>query len=400
MLKTKVVIVGGGLSGIACARKLQERNIDFFLLEASDHLCGRVRTEKTDGFIFDYGFQVFNSAYKKTNELLKDTGIEFNSFRSGALIKTDKGLYPLCDPLREPKFLLKTLISPVGSFADRLRMLALRFDTLRSSLTLDNSIEAELVKRGFTASMIEQFFRPFLGGVFLEKELKTCCEAFQSVFRFFSTGLAQLPTGGMGEIPLRMSRKLVAERVLLNHRVVSVSKNLVQLEDGEKISADQIVLALDGNSLRKLLPELPLPNSNSVSNFYFESDHIPEIARFLVLNGKQTGIINNLVSVSSVSASYAPSDRELISVSVIGVSQDSNLVESELEDWFPNRKFKFLKNFVIKEALPQQLTAKKIKFPELDFYICGDFLGNASIESAVESGLTVSEKIFNSASNT
>jgi len=386
MRKAKVIIVGGGLSGIACARKLQERDIDFLLIEASERLGGRVRTESSDGFLFDCGFQVFNSAYKNTAALLKDSGLKFHNFRAGALIKTNNGLHPLCDPFREPKFLLKTLFSPIGSFSDRLRMLTLLIDTLRSKLRSNNSIEKELLRRGFTSSMIEQFFRPFLGGVFLEKELQTCCEAFQSAFLFFSTGLAQLPVGGMEQIPIAIAKPLNKEKILLNCRVVSVSKNSVRLDDGEELCAEAVVLALNINSLQTLLPDLNLPDTNSVSNFYFESEIIPEISRFLVLNGKQSGIINNLVALSSVNPSYAPKGRELLSVSVIGESKDTQQVQKELQDWFPGKRFKFLKKYIVRNALPQQhIPAKQLK--ELDFHICGDALGDVSIEGAVSSGI-------------
>ena len=58
-----VVVVGAGLAGLACARRLHEAGIDVVVLEASDDIGGRVRTDVVDGFRLDRGFQVLLTAY-------------------------------------------------------------------------------------------------------------------------------------------------------------------------------------------------------------------------------------------------------------------------------------------------------------------------------------------------
>lgn len=47
------LIVGGGLAGLGCALQLQQRGIRFLLLEASDGIGGRIRTDHVDGFGLD-----------------------------------------------------------------------------------------------------------------------------------------------------------------------------------------------------------------------------------------------------------------------------------------------------------------------------------------------------------
>jgi monoamine oxidase len=42
--KAEVIVVGGGLTGLCCALKLQESGVPFLLVEASDAVGGRVRT--------------------------------------------------------------------------------------------------------------------------------------------------------------------------------------------------------------------------------------------------------------------------------------------------------------------------------------------------------------------
>jgi hypothetical protein len=58
-----VVVVGAGLAGLAAAVRLQAAGLKPVVLEASDGVGGRVRTDKVDGFLLDRGFQIFLTGY-------------------------------------------------------------------------------------------------------------------------------------------------------------------------------------------------------------------------------------------------------------------------------------------------------------------------------------------------
>ena len=58
-----VLIVGAGLAGLCCARRVQQAGLRFLVLEASDGVGGRIRTDRIDGFQLDRCFQVFLTAY-------------------------------------------------------------------------------------------------------------------------------------------------------------------------------------------------------------------------------------------------------------------------------------------------------------------------------------------------
>ena len=58
MHKVDVVIIGAGLAGLACARKLQSAGIEVVVLESSEKPGGRIQSDKVDGFILDHGFQI------------------------------------------------------------------------------------------------------------------------------------------------------------------------------------------------------------------------------------------------------------------------------------------------------------------------------------------------------
>lgn len=50
-----VVIIGGGLSGLAAAYTLETHGISYTLIEVKPRLGGSIATEKTDGFALDHG---------------------------------------------------------------------------------------------------------------------------------------------------------------------------------------------------------------------------------------------------------------------------------------------------------------------------------------------------------
>jgi protoporphyrinogen oxidase len=51
----EVVIIGAGLVGLCCARRLHQAGIPFLILKASDGVGGRVRTDQVEGFLLDQG---------------------------------------------------------------------------------------------------------------------------------------------------------------------------------------------------------------------------------------------------------------------------------------------------------------------------------------------------------
>ncbi len=65
-----VLVVGAGLAGLACARRLETAVLATTLIEASDGVGGRVRTDVVDGFRLDRGFQVLLTAYEEAGRVL------------------------------------------------------------------------------------------------------------------------------------------------------------------------------------------------------------------------------------------------------------------------------------------------------------------------------------------
>ncbi len=397
-----VLIVGAGLSGLCCARRLQQQGIRCLVLEASDGVGGRIRTDTVDGFRLDRGFQVFLTSYPEAKSILDYQALDLKPFLPGALVRYGGRFHELTDPFRRPLSSLRSLFSPIGSLADKLRVARFRSRSLRGSIEdrfrdpETTSLQA-LRDAGFSPLIIERFFRPFLGGIFLDSELLTSSRMLSFVFRMFSLGNACLPAEGMEAIPRQVAAALPPDSIRLETRVVRVGAGEVTLSTGEKLRAKSVVVAVEGRMAAELLGEAISSAGQGTTCLYFTAPRPPVAQPLLVLNGDGRGPINNL-SVPTVAApSYGPGDKSLVSVTVLGTRNDNERllaeVREQLGEWFgaPVQDWRHLRTYSIPYALPSQ-SSPALSAPERPvrwqsgIYVCGDHRDNASIQGAMVSG--------------
>lgn len=406
----KVLIVGGGLAGLACAIRLHDAGARPCIFERSDGVGGRVRTDSMDGFLLDRGFQVFLDAYPEAGVLLDKESLDLRAFRPGALIYTPSGLRRIMDVFREPRHLVGTIFAPVGSLADRLRVAALKVRLMRASTEdiakhHDMTTESHLERAGFTPPMIDGFFRSFYGGIFLERELHTSSRMFEFTFKMFSQGSATLPSKGMGEIPRQLASRLPAGAIRLGARVTAIQPGRITLDSGEQFQGDAVVVATDASTAAGLVPAMATagPVWRSVTCLYFAAPRSPLGESIIALNGTGSGLVNNVCVPSDLAPAYAPPGRALVSVSVLGTVDQGELeprVLAELEAWFGStvREWRHLRTYRIDRALPTQPPGTGLTGPgfrkEAGVYLCGDHLWSASIEGAIVSGLRTADAIL------
>ena len=409
-IRPDVLIVGAGLAGLSCARRLAAAGVSFQILEASDGVGGRVRTDEIDGFLLDRGFQVLLTAYPEAKESLDYSALRLKAFSPGAFSWFAGRMNKLVDPWRMPGLWREAFRSEFGTLGDKLRMARLRSRLKRTSIDElfrrpDRSITDDLRGEGFSQEMIHRFFRPFIGGIILDGELKSSSRMFEFVFKMLAEGDTAVPAGGMGTIPAQLAGKLPTGSVRLNAKVESLHENEITLEGGETQQARAFVIATEGPAAAHLVGEAE-PASRSVTCFYYAADESPIPLPMLVLNGDGAGPVNNFAVMTQVAPSYAPAGKHLISVSVLGIQQLTDVqlggfIIAQMKNWFGNvaRSWQFLKSYRIPHAQPQQYPGA-LEPPQRPVrvrpgvYVAGDHRDNASINGALGSGRRAAEAVL------
>ena len=401
-MKVDTVIIGGGLSGLSCAVRLEEQKRDYILIEKSNRLGGRVGSIYENGNIYDIGFQVFNTAYQNTIRLFDENEIKLRMFKPGAVIHDGSSFKLISDPLRDPKQLFVSLFSSLSSFKDKLRVLSLIFDLSNYDIQKDKSEDMTTIdflkKRKFSEKFIELFFNPFFAGIFLEKDLITSSKFFKYVFSNFSKGLACIPQNGMQTIPDLIAKNINSDRILFNQSLDKIEDGKALIfNNGLSLQASNIVLT--GGSHEKI--GLNPVKYNSVENLYFVSDIDIKNGKYIHLFPKDN-IINNIAVLNKISKHYCKSNN-LLSISIIGHNSkdklDIALIKKRLSNYFGGNEsnYDYVKNFSIKNATIMQSNnffQSNSQLTHEGFIIAGDHSFYGSIEGAVLSGIKASEKVL------
>jgi predicted NAD/FAD-dependent oxidoreductase len=252
--------------------------------------------------------------------------------------------------------------------------------------------------------VIDRFFRPFFGGVFLDRDLGTSSRFFEFVFGMFARGRAALPAEGMQAIPRQIARQLSEGAVRLRCRVTEVGPRHVCIESGERIEARAVVVATDALQAGQLIPGLPDTAWNGTTTVYFAAQRSPINEAILVLNGNGSGLVNHVCVPSDVTPSYAPGGAALISVSILGVPDlDDNALlhrlQAELQEWFGSitEQWRPLRVYRIRHALPRIEAGAYSQGDVLDtggVLVCGDYLATPSINGAMISGRKAADRVI------
>jgi phytoene dehydrogenase-like protein len=405
-----VIIVGAGLAGLCCARVLHQAGIPFSILEASDGVGGRVRTDRVEGFLLDRGFQVLQTAYPEAQAILDYRDLDLKPFYPGVLVYYDGRLHRVGDPLRQPQHFFATLFSPVGTLADKLRVARLRRRVSQGSIEdlfrrPETSILAALKAQGFSDRMIDSFFRPFFSTVFFDRELASSSRMFEFVFRMLAAGDTALPARGMGVIPAQLADSLPTGAIRTGTPVAKVEEGKVVLASGEEIPAQAVVLATDGSETARLLGENKPFATVDCACLYFTANKPPVAEPILVLDGENAGPVSNLAVVSNVAPSYAPPGQSLIQATIVGNPEisDQDLEaqsRAQLTRWFGPEvvDWRLLRIYRITKALPDQTppTPDPLSQPvQVSSWLfpCGEFRSLSSIHWAMVSGRRTGEAV-------
>jgi phytoene dehydrogenase-like protein len=421
MTSAPVIIIGAGMAGLTCATYLHRAGRPVLVLEAGNAVGGRVRTDLTaEGFRLDRGFQVLLTNYPETKRLLDYDALNLKRFKSGAVIRLADGTQTtLQNPWQRPLAAVSALTSPIGSLPDKLRILSLVRHVLKHSadelLARPSTDTLTFLRRyGWSEQMIDSFFRPFFGGVFLDRELTTASNFFEFVFQQFVTGDAAVPALGMQQIPQQLANRLPAGSIRLSMAVAAVEGRAVRLTTGELVAGSAVVLATDGAAAAQLLAggagfpafqEKAAARQTTCTYFAAAGNSPGRADQLLRLNAAPLpALAHNVAFPADVSAAYAPAGQSLVSVSTHGPHglSETELTEQlrgELAAWFgPGaRQWQHLRTYQIADALPVygagQPAHQQRQLAE-GLYRCGDWAAYPSLNAAMATGREVAELLL------
>lgn len=416
-----VVIIGGGAAGLAAAHELHKAGMPFLLLEATDRFGGRLRTDEMDGFRLDHGFQVYLSAYPAGRELLDYGALDLHFFEPGADIRHAGRFKRLGDPLRRPFQTLGTLSHPVLTLGDKFRVAKLRSRLSRKPLEEiykgpHQATSDYLNRLGFSQRSIDLFFRPFLGGVYLDESLSVSSRMFEFVWKFFSTGGVGLPRLGIAEIARQLVDRLPNDSLRLQATVERLDGRCVCMTSGEIIQSSEVIVATESNAAARLTGAKVVETEwRRTVNLYYATSTLDKSYRALLLRGDEMdGVIQTATVLSDTLPSYAPSGQALISVTVSEgfLSRDLDeielLVRKQLSSWLniEEGELRHLRSFDIPFALPARDLEPVIQQEIVEagcskgledqvdpnrYFLAGDYLETPSLQGAFASGKRAAE---------
>jgi phytoene dehydrogenase-like protein len=405
-----VVVVGAGLAGLACARALHRAGRDVVVLEASDAVGGRVRTDEVDGFRLDRGFQVMLTGYPELRANVDLAALDPRSFSPGVTIRRGGRFHRLADPTREPASAPGAL--RLATPLDGLRLLAWRRRLLRTPgptlATAPQASTAELLAgRGFSSGLVAGFFRPFLSGTFFDPRLSTSSRLTELVFRSFLRGEVAVPAHGMQRLPEQVASALPADRVRTATPVEAVEPGVAHTADGP-LRADAVVVATEAPAAARLLAGRAevRTTDRAATTVHYAADASPVGGPDLVLGADDDGPVTTVAVMSDVAPDYAPPGRHLVSVALTGVPDDDDetldrRVRAQLRAWWgsPVDAWSPLRIDRIPYAQPRMdpadlPTLRRPVHVEPGLWVCGDHRDTASLQGAMVSGRRTAEELL------
>lgn len=403
-----VVVVGAGLAGLAAARELSINGIDVLVVESSDDVGGRVRTDLVDGLRLDRGFQLYNPAYPEAARVLDHDALELRAFTSGVISVTSTGPVRLGDPRRRPMWAADALSRRSGSLASKVRfakyaLASSRADVDHIETSPDFASEVALRSAGIDETFMETVVRPFLAGVFLERELATSRRFLDLVMRSFVRGTPSVPAAGMGAIPQQLRDCLPEGSVRCGLPVRSISHNFVRTDDGQ-INASTVVVATNPVTAQSLIPGMEIPRGRDCTTWYFIADTdarmLTEGDPVLVVDGANRGPVLSTVVMTHAAPSYATDGRVLVSATALGQSAATHdEVRMHLSTLYgvSAASWQCAGEYRIPYALPAMLPTFDVRKP-VDLgdglFVAGDHRDTSSIQGAMVSGRRAADSVL------
>ena len=312
MKRASVVVVGGGITGLAAAYTLARKSIDFLLIEKTQRLGGTIRTEREAGFLLDTGPDAFLAQKPDGVALCRELGIEkrlipTNPAERAFYVLHDGRLHPLPEGmvLTVPTRILPLASSSLFSLPGKLRM---ALDLLIPARQGQDESIASFVRRRLGEEALERLAEPLLAGIhsgdperlsmsFLFPRFVELEKKYGSLIRGMRKAAPRRnPTnkgdklssiflsleGGLGELVDAIAERLPEGSLLIGEEVRQFRKEgeryCLRLDSGEEVSASACVMAVPLRAAERLIENV----SSNVANLLVG---IPTVSTAVVFLG-------------------------------------------------------------------------------------------------------------------
>lgn len=298
--RRRVVVVGGGISGLAAACALARAGrdgapVEEFLVESAPRLGGVIRSERIEGCVVEAGPDSFLTEKPEAAALARELGLgdllagSNDSERRTCILLGGK-LQPLPDGLLllVPTRLWPVVTSPLLPFPSKIRMAGEWFRRPPKNGPPDESV-ADFVCRHFGRALLENIADPLLAGVYggdsarlsarsvlprfwqMERQHGSLMRATLGAMRQRRAGdsgarppLFTTIRGGLSQLTTKLAAEMDPSRVLAGRSVETIERATspeagryrVRLSGGAWLDADAVILALPAQAAAQLLPAL------------------------------------------------------------------------------------------------------------------------------------------------
>lgn len=401
-----VVVVGAGLAGLTAADRLTRDGLEVIVIESSDSVGGRVRTDQVGGFLLDRGFQVLNTGYPAARRILDLDALDLREFRRAALLYVDGRRVRIGDPRRELLALPRAATAPIGGLRSKAALAAYAGATVALPARLvksrrDLPAVDHWARRGLRGPAVDRLLRPFFSGVVLEEQLTTSSRFVDLMLRMFARGSSAVPAGGMQQIAEQLASRLPAGSIHLQLPALGVEAREVATDAGT-VAARAVVVATDVDSADELIGGgLERPKWKGVTTFYHAAALAPLDEPILLLDTDDSPV-NNTVVITAAAPSYAADQRALVATSLVHDGRppwDEAAVRSRLAVLYDvsTAEWEHISTYDIPRALPAMPAPHNFRKPVRHgkVFVCGDHRDTSSIQGALVSGERTALAVLN-----
>ncbi len=431
------IVIGAGIAGLGAALKLNDAGLKVLVLESSDRVGGRMTTDRIAGFSIDRGVTILGNDFKNINALVKRFALQ----KHVCPINFSFGLVEPAKTMRvRTKRLDDLLFNRDLAFKTKLAAARLGMDVLlrRKRLLhgisdkagdLDDSTVQQYLESINGSEFLDRILFPGLATAFggpIEKSSKLILwQTFRNIFLTGSwtldTGVDLIPETMAKNLPLKLSCPVAS--VTYGNKAVDV-----KTKSGESYSGKTVIIAIPGNHVPALCPQLPDPAKQTLqqtaygkitnvhlgidkiipekfafmsASKYYNTNYVLELERNrckgLCPEGKDMASIfwwdDTDRKPSTMSNAQMESEAERVMAVCIPSSTKKVLFRHHVK-W--NEGIAFFAPGRIREVSALRNEMKTWKIP---VQLCGDYLDGLSCEGALKTGLQAGENIISYLNN-